>query len=66
MKGILFLNKRYIKGVLFLLKWYIKLSTRRGGGVAGAGGFEYILSLFGPFSVDRFASPDSAKCAMSR
>ena len=61
MKGILFLNKRYIKGVLFLLKWYIKLSTRGGGG-----GFEYILSLFGPFSVDRFASPDSAKCAMSR
>ena len=28
--------------------------------------FEYILSLFGLFSVDRFASPDSAKCAMSR
>ena len=25
--------------------------------------FTYISSLFGPFSVDRFASPDSAKCA---
>lgn len=25
----------------------------------------YILSLFGPFTLDRFASPDSAKCARS-
>ena len=25
--------------------------------------FAYISSLFGPFTVDRFASPDSAKCA---
>ena len=30
------------------------------------GFFKYILSLFGLFSVDRLASPDSAKCAMSR
>ena len=27
------------------------------------GFFAYISSLFGPFTVDRFASPDSAKCA---
>ena len=25
--------------------------------------FAYVSSLFGPFTVDRFASPDSAKCA---
>ena len=25
--------------------------------------FAYILSVFGPFTVDKFASPDSAKCA---
>ena len=25
--------------------------------------FDHVCSLFGPFTVDRFASPDSAKCA---
>ena len=25
--------------------------------------FDHVCSLFGPFTVDRFASPNSAKCA---